>query len=316
MAERDSSGKSAGLQASDKIWMNGSFVDWDEAKIHVLSHVVHYGSSVFEGVRCYDAPKGPAVFRLRDHIERLLMSCKVYRMELPYTADDLVEAVKETIRVNKLRKCYIRPVVYRGYGYMGVNPLPCPVDVAIAVWEWGAYLGADSLEDGIDVCVSSWARMAPDTLPCLAKAGANYLNSQLIKMEALLNGYAEGIALDVNGYVSEGSGENIFIVKNGGVITPPSGSSILPGITRNSVLVLARELGYPVRKQVIPREGLYIADEVFLTGTAAEITPVRAVDRHVIGEGKPGPITRSLIDEFRAVTTGRKDDAFGWLDYV
>jgi len=307
---------SAALPRAKKIWMDGKFVDWDDAKIHVLSHVVHYGSSIFEGIRCYKTKKGSACFRLEDHIERFFLSAKIYRMEIPFSKRELIDAAVELIRINKLEECYIRPLVFRGYGYMGVNPLQCPVHVAIAAWRWGQYLGAEGVKRGIDVCTSTWARMAPNTLPLLAKAGGNYLNSQLIKMEAMLNGYDEGIAVDVNGYVCEGSGENVFIVKGGGVITPPSGASILPGITRNSTIVLAKELGLPVRKQMIPREGLYIADEIFLTGTAAELTPVRSVDRIPVGDGKPGKITKMLQREFFAITRGEKEDRYGWLYYV
>jgi len=305
-----------GIPASEKIWMDGKLIKWNDAKIHVLSHVVHYGSSIFEGLRCYNTKNGPACFRLEEHLDRFILSAKIYRMEIPYTRDELVEAVLKLIRVNKLDECYVRPIAFRGYGTMGVNPLTCPVHVAIAAWRWGQYLGAEGVKNGIDVCVSSWARMAPNTLPLLAKCGANYMNSQLIKMEALINGYAEGIALEVNGYVCEGSGENVFIVKGGGVITPPSGASILPGITRNCVITLAKEFGLPVKKQMIPREGLYIADEMFLTGTAAELTPVRSVDGVKVGNGRPGPITKKLQAEFFAITRGDKEDRHGWLHYV
>jgi len=304
------------IRKAKKIWMDGKLVDWDDAKIHVLSHVVHYGSSVFEGLRCYETPKGSACYRLRDHLSRLVQSAKIYRMELPYSVDELAEATKKLIRVNGLKSCYVRPCVFRGYGQMGVNPLNCPIHVIIAVWEWGAYLGEEAAKKGIDVCVSSWRRLAPDTVPSLAKAGANYMNSQLMKMEAVLGGFAEAVALDVQGYLSEGSGENIFIVKEGGIVTPPSGASILPGITRHSVIVLARELGYVVRKQMIPREGLYIADEVFLTGSAAEITPVRSVDRIPLGDGKPGPVACSIRDAFIEIVTGACEDRHGWLDHV
>jgi len=303
---------SSRLRPSKKIWMNDKLVDWDKAKIHVLSHVIHYGSSAFEGLRCYDTPRGPAIYRLTDHVDRLFQSAKIYRMEVPYSPEELIKAIRKVVRANNLRRCYIRPIVYRGYGYMGVNPMSCPVEVAVAAWEWGSYLG----DKAVDVCVSTWTRMAPNTLPSLAKAGANYMNSQLIKMEAVVNGYAEGIALDVNGYVSEGSGENVFIVKGGGIVTPPSGASILPGITRNSVIRLAHMLGIPVRKQMIPRAGLYIADECFFTGSAAEVVPVRSVDRIKVGVRAPGPVTRKIRREFHALVEGRRDDPFGWLDYV
>ncbi|HPD15435.1 MAG TPA: branched-chain amino acid transaminase [Planctomycetota bacterium] len=306
----------SGVAKAQKIWMDGEFVNWDDAKIHVLSHVVHYGSSVFEGLRCYSTPTGPACFRLRDHLHRLMQSAKVYRMAVPYTVEELAEATKELIHRNGQKACYVRPCVFRGYGPMGVYPLNNPVQVAIATWEWGAYLGDEAANAGIDVCVSSWTRLAPNTEPSLAKAGANYMNSQLMKMEAVINGYAEAIALDINGYVAEGSGENIFVVKDGGLVTPPSGASILPGITRHSVIVLAKELGHEVRKQIVPREGLYIADEVFLTGSAAEVTPVRSVDRIPVGDGKPGPITLAIRRAFLDLVTGKAEDRYGWLERV
>lgn len=304
------------IKEAEKIWFDGEFVDWREAKIHVLSHVVHYGSSVFEGIRCYDTKKGPACFRLRDHIDRLLGSAKIYRMESPYTKEQLVEAALETVRINGLRECYIRPIIFRGYGSIGVDPTDCPVHTVIAAWEWGKYLGPEALERGIDVCTSSWSRAAPNTFPTLAKAGGNYLNSQLVKMEARVDGYAEGIALDSFGYVSEGSGENVFMVKNGAIFTPPSSAAILPGVTRHSVIVLARDLGFKVRQQPIPREALYIADEVFFTGTAAEITPVRSIDKIVIGDGRRGPITQRLQEEFFALLSAEKEDRYGWLTFV
>jgi len=299
-----------------KIWIDGKLVDWEEAKVHVLVHALHYGSSVFEGLRCYSTPRGPTCFRLRDHLGRLRQSAKVYRIEIPYSTDELVAATKELIRANDLQSCYVRPIVFRGFGPMGVYPLDNPTQVAIAAWEWGAYLGDEAARSGIDVCVSSWTRLAPNTEPSLVKAGANYMNSQLMKMEAVINGYAEAIALDINGYVAEGSGENVFIVKDGGIVTPPSGASILPGITRHSVIVLARELGYEVRKQIVPREGLYIADEVFLTGSAAEITPVRSVDRIPVGEGKPGPVTLAIRKAFLDIVSGTVEDRHGWLEPV
>src|SRR5688500_13780885 len=265
------------------IWVNGQLVEWDKATIHVLSHVVHYGSSFFEGIRCYETPRGTAVFRLTPHIRRLFDSAKIYRTELPYTQEQLVSAVKETVRANKLRAGYIRPVVYRGYGEIGVNPGNNPVEVAIATIEWGKYLGAEAMENGVDVCVSSWTRFAPNTLPSMSKAGGNYLNSQLVKMEALQDGYAEGIVLGTDGYIAEGSGENLFVIRDGRVITPPMASSILPGITRHTVITLLREQGVEVIEERIPREALYLADEIFMTGTAAEVTPVRSVDRITIG---------------------------------
>jgi branched-chain amino acid aminotransferase len=305
------------LTPTEKIWHNGRFIPWEEATIHVLSHVVSYGSSVFEGIRCYATPSGPAVFRLREHVRRMLDSAKVYRMEnLGYSANQLAEAMLELVRVNRMDSCYIRPIVIRGYGEMGVNPLKNPIDVYIACWSWGKYLGDEALAEGVDVCVSSWNRIAPNTLPALAKAGANYMNSQLIKMEALANGYSEGIALDAAGYVSEGSGENIFVVRDGRIHTPPLGNSVLPGITRDSVLTLAGELGIPVVETIVPREMLYIADEVFFSGTAAEITPIRSIDRIVIGKGRRGPVTERLQKEFFAIVTGAKPDRHSWLTTV
>ncbi|HLX13344.1 MAG TPA: branched-chain amino acid transaminase [Bacteroidota bacterium] len=299
----------------EKIWMNGKLVNWNDAQIHVLSHVVHYGSSWFEGIRCYDTKKGSAVFRLDKHLERLYDSTKIYHAEIPYTKKQLEDAILETIRVNKMKKCYIRPIVYRGYGDVGVNPMNNPVDVAIAVWEWGKYLGKEALEKGIDVCVSSWTRPAPNTLPTIAKAGGNYLNSQLIKVEAIKAGYVEGISLDVSGHVSEGSGENVFIVKNGDVHTPPLTSSILPGVTRSSVITLLKERNFNVIEAPVAREMLTIADEIFFTGTAAEITPIHSVDRYVIGEGKPGPITKEVQKAFFDVVEGG-NDKWGWLKFV
>ncbi|MFQ6069698.1 MAG: branched-chain amino acid transaminase [Candidatus Aminicenantales bacterium] len=299
-----------------QVWMNGKLVLWKEAKIHVASHVVHYGSSLFEGFRAYSTPKGTVIFRLEAHIRRLFNSCKMYRMDIPYTQEEFNQAVIETIKANKLKACYVRPIVYRGYGSLGVDPFPNPVKCAILVWEWGQYLGEKALEEGVDVKVSTWSRMAPNTFPALAKSGANYMNSQLIKMEALLEGYVEGIALNVRGHVSEGSGENIFLVINGKLHTPPLSASILPGITRDTVITLAAELGIEVVEETIPREMLYIADEVFFTGSAAEITPIRSIDRIKIGEGKRGPITEKLQNEFFAYLDGRRDDRYKWLTYI
>ena len=299
----------------EKIWMNGKLVNWDDAKVHVLTHAMHYGSSWFEGIRCYDTSRGSAVFRLDAHLRRLSDSCKMYRTELPYTQKQLADAVKETIRANKLKACYIRPLAYRGYGEPGVNPFGSPVDVMIAVWEWGSYLGDEALKQGIDVGVSSWNRPAPNTLPTMSKAAGNYLSSQLIKMEALLAGYAEGIALDVKGYVSEGSGENIFVVRENMIYTPPLIAAILPGITRVSVMKLAEDAGFRLVEGSIPREMLYVADEIFFTGTAAEITPVRSVDRIPVGDGKPGPITKRLQEAFFDVVRNA-NDKYHWLDFV
>jgi len=301
---------------SDLIWMNGKLVPWDDAKIHVGAHVVHYGSAVFEGVRCYSTPEGPAVFRLDAHTERLFNSAKIYRMDVPYSYEEITQAQIDTIAANKKEACYIRPIVYRGYGQLGVNPFPCPVDVAIMVWDWGRYLGQEALEAGVDVCVSSWPRIAPNTLPSMAKTSANYMNSQLIKMEAVKLGYVEGIALDSEGYLSEGSGENLFLVKGGTLLTPPLVSSVLPGITRDTVLQLAKRLRIPVQEARLPREMLYIADEVFLTGTAAEITPVRSVDKITVGKGARGPVTEALQKAFFDVLECRVPDELGWLTFV
>ncbi len=305
------------VQPTDLIWLNGEFVPWGEAKIHVLSHVIHYGTSVFEGIRCYETPKGPMVLRLKDHIKRLFDSAKIYRMEIPWPQEDYCELCLDVIRRNNMRQCYIRPVVYRGYGDVGVNPMPCPVESAIAVWDWGAYLGPEALARGVDVMVSTWNRPSPNSLPAMAKAAANYMNGQLIKMEALQAGYAEGIALDVNGYVSEGSGENIFIIRNGVVYTPSLGHSVLPGITRDGVLrILEQEMRMTVRHQAIPREMLYLADEIFFTGTAAEVTPVANVDRIQVGAGKRGPVTEAVQSRYLSLVKGAVEDTYGWLTPV
>ena len=304
------------LKATEKIWHNGSLIAWDDARIHVLSHVVSYGSSVFEGIRCYETTRGPAIFRLREHMRRMTDSAKIYRIDVPFSLEEICEGAVEVVRANALRSCYIRPIVLRGYGDVGVYGLKNPTEVYIACWEWGKYLGEEALAEGVDVCISSWTRIAPNTLPALAKAGANYMNSQLIRMEAHVNGYAEGIALDPAGYVSEGSGENLFVVRDGKIHTPPLGASVLPGITRDSILTLAQELGIPIVETIIPRELLYIADEVFFTGTAAEITPIRSVDRIVIGEGKRGPVAERLQREFFAIVNGTVEDRHGWLTPV
>jgi branched-chain amino acid aminotransferase len=299
-----------------KIWMNGKLVDWADAKIHIASHVIHYGSGVFEGARCYDTKKGSAILRLDAHMRRLIASGKIYRMDSPYTQQQLETAVIETIRANGFKACYIRPLMYRGYNTLGVNPLPCPVDVAVMVWEWGAYLGADALEQGVDVCVSSWNRMAPNTFPSLAKTSGNYANAALIRMEAESNGYNEGIALDTFGYVSEGSGENIFVVRDGVILTPPLSASILPGITREMILQLAQDLGYRVSQENIPRELLYIADEVFFVGTAVEITPIRSIDKIRIGAGRRGPVTDAIQRRFMGIVNGDSPDTHGWLTFI
>ena len=304
------------IKKMEFIWFNGKLVPWDEAQLHVLAHVVHYGSSFFEGLRCYETPRGTAIFRLTPHMRRLIDSARIYRTELPYSLEQLVAAVKETVRANGLKAGYIRPVVYRGYGEIGVNPLNNPVELAIATIEWGKYLGAEAMEQGVDVCVSSWNRFAPNTMPAMAKAGGNYMNSQLIKMEALANGYAEGIALDSNGQVSEGSGENLFLVRDGVAYTPPAGASILSGITRDTVITLLGELGVELRQQVIPREMLYVADELFFTGTAAEVTPIRSVDRMTVGKGRRGPVTSAVQAAFFEVVQGEREDRYGWLEYA
>jgi branched-chain amino acid aminotransferase len=302
------------MKPTEKIWCNGKFIAWDDARVHVLSHVIHYGSSVFEGIRCYETATGPAIFRLREHVRRLADSAKIYRMDkLAYSQEELANAIVELVRVNNMRSCYIRPIAFRGYGDVGVNGINNPVDVYMACWEWGKYLGDEALASGVDVCVSSWTRIAPNTLPALAKAGANYMNSQLIKMEAITNGYTEGIALDSAGTVSEGSGENLFVVRDGTLITPPLAASVLPGITRDTILRLAKDLGIPVEHQSIPREMLYIADELFFSGTAAEITPIRSVDRITIGAGKRGPVAEALQREFFAIVNGAKADRHNWL---
>src|SRR3984893_16897149 len=300
------------LKPTEKIWHNGRLIDWNDATISVLAHVPSYGSSVFEGIRCYATPSGPAIFRVREHSRRLLDSAKIYRIEVKYATAELTDAMLELVRLNGLESCYFRPIALRGYGDVGVLPNN-PTELYIACWEWGKYLGEEALSNGVDVCVSSWTRIGPNTLPALAKAGANYMNSQLIRMEAHLNGYAEGIALDSAGYVSEGSGENIFVVRDGKILTPPLGASVLPGITRDSVMQLCDSLGFPVVETLVPREMLYIADEVFFTGTAAEITPIRSVDRVQVGEGKRGPITAQLQKAFFDIVNGKAPDRFGWL---
>ncbi len=298
------------------IWFNGKLVPYEQATIHVLSHVVHYGSSVFEGIRCYNTEQqGSAVFRLREHMRRLIDSAKIYRMEIPYSLEQLEEAALETISNSGLQSCYIRPVVFRGMGGLGVNPLKNSVETVIAVWEWGAYLGPEALEQGVDVQMASWNRMAPNTLPAMAKAGGNYLNASLVKMDAVLNGYTEGIMLTTEGYLAEGSGENLFIIRDGVIYTTPLASSILEGITRDSVIRIAKDRGYEVQERPMPREALYIADEIFFTGTAAEITPIRSVDKYKIGSGKRGPITAELQEAFFDIIV-KGNDPYGWLTPV
>ncbi len=303
------------IQKTEKIWHNGKLIAWDDARIHVMSHVIHYGSSVFEGVRCYAPPSGPAIFRAQEHAQRLLDSAKVYRIDVDFTREDIVKAMCDVVANNGVWPCYVRPVVLRGYGEAGVNPFNSPTEVYVVNYPWGKYLGADA-ETGCDVCVSSWTRLAPNTLPAMAKAGANYMNSQLIKMEAIVNGYAEGIALDTSGYVSEGSGENVFLVRNGVLQTAPLGNSVLPGITRDSVLQIARDLNIPALEQMIPREMLYLADEAFFSGTAAEVTPIRSVDKISVGKGVTGPITKAIQKEFYAIVKGEKADRHQWLTPV
>ncbi|HMA35167.1 MAG TPA: branched-chain amino acid transaminase [Chloroflexia bacterium] len=298
------------------IWFNSELVPWEKATVHVLTHALHYGSSVFEGIRCYSTPDGPALFRLTPHIRRLYDSAKIYRMELRYSPARLAAACHEIVRANGLTSAYLRPLVWRGYGEMSPSPLKNPVEVMIAAFPWGAYLGEDALANGADVAVSSWTRMAPNTIPALAKAGGNYLSSQLITMEAERHGYVEGIALDVHGQLSEGAGENLFVIRDGVIYTPPVTAALLPGITRDTVMVLARQLGYEVREQALPREALYVADELFFTGTAAEVSPIRSVDRIVIGSGRRGPITTALQQAFFGLFTGETRDRWGWLEYL
>ena len=304
------------FSGTGKVWMNGTLVDWAQATMHVASHIIHYGSGVFEGARCYDTPKGSACFRLDDHMRRLYDSARIYRMEYKLDQAALTTAVLDTIKANGLAACYMRPLIYRGYNTLGVNPLPCPVDALILVWEWGPYLGADALEAGVDVRVSSWTRSAPNTFPSMAKSVANYANSSLIKMEAIVEGYSEGIALNPDGNLSEGSGQNLFVVRNDIIYTPPLSASVLPGITRDTIITLAQDMGFQVKEQDLPREMLYISDEVFFCGTAAEITPIRSVDKVSIGIGKRGPVTAALQQAFFDYINGAVPDRHGWLTYV
>ena len=300
----------------DIVWRNGEFIPWKDATIHVMTHVVNYGSSVFEGIRCYNTKHGSGIFRLDAHIERLLNSAHIYRIPVSYSYEELIETSRQLVLANNYKECYLRPLIFRGYGTFGVDPFPCPTETYICTWKWGKYLGPEALEQGVDVCVSSWTRIAPNTLPSMAKAGANYMNSQLIKMEAKTNGYVEGIALDPQGYISEGSGENIFLIKNGTVMTPPLYSTVLPGITRDSVIKICERMGIPVLERAIPREMLYIADEVFFTGTAAEITPIRSVDKVQVGAGKRGPLTTEIQKRFFDIITGEVEDEFDWFTWV
>jgi branched-chain amino acid aminotransferase len=304
------------IPKTEKIWHNGKLINWDDATLHVLSHVVSYGSAVFEGIRCYDTKQGPAIFRLREHMQRLVNSAKIYRMELPFSVEDLCGVATDLVAVNKIKSCYVKPIILRGYGEAGVTPLGNPIEVYMACWSWGAYLGPDAVTKGVDVGVSSWTRIAPNTLPAMSKAAANYMNSQLIRMEATFNGFSEGIALDSSGYVSEGSGMNVFLVHDGILYTPPLGASVLPGITRSAIITMAEDLKIPVKESVIPREMLYIADEVFFVGTAVEVTPIRSVDHIVVGKGGCGPVTKKLQEEFFALTSGSKPDRHNWLTPV
>jgi branched-chain amino acid aminotransferase len=301
---------------ASKIWFDGNMVDWKDANIHVLSHVVHYGTSVFEGIRAYKNEKGVGVFRLKEHVQRLFDSAKIYKIEIPYTQEEVEEAILETVRVNDLNGCYIRPIVFKGYGELGVDPSNCPVNVVIAAWEWGSYLGEEGMANGVDIGISSWRKPAPDTFPALAKCGANYMNSQLAKLEAIDNGYDEAIMLDYEGHVSEGSGENIFLVEGEKLFTPAMSSSNLKGITRDSVMTIARDLGYEVVEEVISRERLYAANEVFFTGTAAEVTPIRSIDHRTIGIGRRGPISEEIQSAFFDIVEAKVEDKYGWLTYI
>ena len=307
---------STGFDEKTKIWFNGKMVRWHEATVHVMSHVIHYGSSVFEGFRCYNTLNGPALFRLKDHIDRLFDSAKIYRIDMPFTKAEIMQACIDVVRLNKIKECYLRPVAFRGYHSLGVDPRICPTQVAIAALMWGKYLGPDALKNGVDVRVASWNRMRPNTFPSMAKAASNYMPSQLVKLEAKMDNYVEGIMLDANGYVSEGSGENIFLVYRGKIYTPPFSSSILPGITRDCVIEMAKDFGYALVEAPVPREMLYVADEVFFTGSAAEITPIRSIDRITIGNGKCGPLTERFQEKFFAMIEGRAEDEYGWLTPV
>ncbi|MBA2606449.1 MAG: branched-chain amino acid transaminase [Acidobacteriota bacterium] len=310
------------MQIAPKVWHNGKLIDWNDARVHVMTHAIHYGSSVFEGIRAYETKRGPAVFRLTEHMQRLLNSAKIYRMEIKYSRAELCQAAVELVRDSGMEHCYIRPIVFRGLDEekpsFGVNPFPNPIEYYIGAWDWGKYLGEEALESGVDVCVSSWTRITSNSLPSMAKAGANYMNSQLIKMEAILGGFSEGIALDDRGFVSEGSGENLFLVNNGRLITPPLGAAILPGITRDSIIQIAKELGIEVEETTIQRAALYLTDELFFTGTAAEVTPIRSVDHITIGEGKRGEITKKLQEEFFKIIRGERPapNNAPWLTYV
>jgi branched-chain amino acid aminotransferase len=305
------------ITKSEKVWMDGELVDWDDAKIHILTHTLHYGCGVFEGIRAYATDEGPAVFRLTDHILRLFNSAKIFMIDVPFTPDQLIEAVKDTVRVNGLPECYIRPIVYLGYGEMGLNPLPCPVNVSIAVWPWGTYLGADGIKHGVRMKISSWQRHDPNAMPPAAKGCGMYINSSMAKVEALKAGYDEAILLSPQGYVSECTGENIFIIKGGRIVTPPTSAGALAGITQNSVMAIAHDLGYETEVGHILRSDLYTADEAFLSGTAAEVVPIRSVDDRLVGpDGEPGPMTRKIQEMFEAAVRGKVDRHKDWVEHV
>ena len=304
------------ITKTEKIWMDGALVDWDDATIHVLTHSLHYGCGVFEGIRAYPTASGPAVFRLSDHIVRLFNSAKIFLIDIPFTADELVEATKQTVAVNGLQECYIRPLVYFGYGEMGLNPLPCPVNVSIAVWPWGAYLGEEGIQRGVRMKISSWQRHAPNAMPPAAKGTGMYINSSMAKIEALKAGYDEAILLSPQGYVSECTGENLFVVRGGRIVTPPLSAGALEGITQHSVMTIAADLGFDVSFGNILRSDLYTADEAFLTGTAAEVVPIRSVDDRTVGDGEPGPMTRKLQEVYAAAVRGRDDRYKDWNEHV
>ncbi|HWH50502.1 MAG TPA: branched-chain amino acid transaminase [Gemmatimonadaceae bacterium] len=304
------------ITETEWIWRDGEFVRWKDATVHVLAHSMQFGSSAFEGIRCYGTPRGPAIFRLEDHLQRLIDSCTMYRMELGYSLDELVAACCELVEKNGMESCYIRPMVIRGYGAGGMVPFDSPIEVFLPCWPWGTYLGEGALENGVDACVSSWNRMAPNTIPSMAKIAGNYLSGQLIKTEALRNGFAEGLALTPNGMLSEGSGQNVFVVHHGTVYTPTVNGTLLHGITRNAIITLIRDMGLPIVEQELPREMLYMADEIFLTGTASEVTPVRSVDRIQTGNGRRGPITTQVQQRFLDLVKGVGEDPYGWLTYV
>ena len=306
----------AKLDATEWIWRDGEFIAWQDANVHVLAHSMQFGSSAFEGIRCYSTPRGPAIFRLEDHLQRLINSCKIYRMEVPYTVDELVAANCELVEKNGLDACYLRPMVIRGYGAAGMVPFDSPIEVFLPCWKWGAYLGDHAMENGADACVSSWHRMAPNTTPSMAKVAGNYLGGQLIKMEALANGYDEAIALGPDGLISEGSGQNVFIVQRGIVYTTTTNGTLLPGITRDSIITIARDLGLDVREQPLQREMLYTAEEIFLTGTASEVTPVRSVDKIKVGLGRTGEVTKLLQRTFMDIVQGKTEDKYHWLCHV